>query len=131
MTTRPATRTRPLLVYVPPGYDDERPPLPVGLRDPGLHRPPADVAQPHAFRPPFPETADAVLAAGEAPPCIVVYVDAWSGVRRQLSSSTPPGPVATTPICATISSLRLCPPRTLPGAAHRGDAASRVAGSAQ
>ena len=29
------------------------------------------------FRQPFPETADAVFAGG-APPCIVVYVDAWT-----------------------------------------------------
>ena len=30
------------------------------------------------FRQPFIETADAVFAAGEAPPAIVVYVDAWT-----------------------------------------------------
>jgi S-formylglutathione hydrolase FrmB len=32
-----------------------------------------------AFRQPFIETADAVFAAGEAPGCVVVYVDAWTG----------------------------------------------------
>ena len=31
-----------------------------------------------AYRQPFPETADAVFAAGQAPPAIVVYVDAWT-----------------------------------------------------
>ena len=30
------------------------------------------------YRQPFVETADAVFAAGQAPPCIVVYVDAWT-----------------------------------------------------
>ena len=30
------------------------------------------------FRRPFPETADEVFAKGEAPPAIVVYVDAWT-----------------------------------------------------
>ena len=30
------------------------------------------------FRQPFTETADAVFAAGQAPPAIVVYVDAWT-----------------------------------------------------
>jgi S-formylglutathione hydrolase FrmB len=30
------------------------------------------------FRPSFPEAADAVFARGEAPPAIVVYVDAWT-----------------------------------------------------
>jgi len=31
-----------------------------------------------AYRQPFPETADAVFASGQAPPAIVVYVDAWT-----------------------------------------------------
>jgi len=30
------------------------------------------------FRQPFVETADQVFARGEAPPCVVVYVDAWT-----------------------------------------------------
>ena len=30
------------------------------------------------YRQPFPEAADAVFARGEAPPAIVVYVDAWT-----------------------------------------------------
>jgi hypothetical protein len=30
------------------------------------------------YRQPFPELADGVFARGEAPPCIVVYVDAWT-----------------------------------------------------
>ena len=75
---------RPLLVYVPPGYDDE----------PDRRYPSVYVIQGYtghvamwrnrsAFRQPFPETADAVFARGEAPPAIVVYVDAWTGVRRQ------------------------------------------------
>ena len=69
---------RPLWVYLPPGYDD----------DPTIHYPSIYVLQGYtghvamwanrsAFRQPFPETADAVFAAG-APPCIVVYVDAWT-----------------------------------------------------
>jgi acetyl esterase/lipase len=31
-----------------------------------------------AYRQPFPERADAVFAGGQAPPAIVVYVDAWT-----------------------------------------------------
>ncbi|GLZ15006.1 enterochelin esterase [Actinomadura sp. NBRC 104425] len=70
---------RPLWVYVPPGYDADG-----GRRYPTVYvimgftghvgmwrnRTP--------FRQPFPETADAVFARGEAPPAIVVYVDAWT-----------------------------------------------------
>jgi len=70
---------RPVWVYVPPGYDDQ----------PGVRLPAVYVIQGYtghvsmwanrtAYRQPFLETADAVFAGGEAPPCIVVYVDAWT-----------------------------------------------------
>ncbi len=70
---------RPLFVYVPPGYDGSQ-----ELRYPSVY-----VIQGYtghltmwrnrsAYRQPFPETADAVFARGEAPPAIVVYVDAWT-----------------------------------------------------
>jgi hypothetical protein len=70
---------RPLWVYVPPGYDD----------DPGRRFASIYVIQGYtghvtmwrnrsAFRQPFPETADQVFARQEAPPAIVVYVDAWT-----------------------------------------------------
>ncbi|WP_433332292.1 alpha/beta hydrolase [Spirillospora sp. CA-294931] len=70
---------RPLLVYVPPGYDD----------DPGRRFPSVYVITGFTghvgiwrnrvpFRQPFPETADAVFARGEAPPALVIFVDAWT-----------------------------------------------------
>jgi S-formylglutathione hydrolase FrmB len=70
---------RPLWVYVPPGYDDE----------PDRRYPSVYVIQGYTghlamwrnrspFRQPFPETADQVFASEEAPPAIVVYVDAWT-----------------------------------------------------
>lgn len=69
---------RPLHVYLPPGYDDE----------PGRRYPSVYVIQGYTghlgmwynrtpFRQPFPETADALFAAG-TPPVIVVFVDAWT-----------------------------------------------------
>jgi S-formylglutathione hydrolase FrmB len=71
---------RPIWVYVPPGYDDDE-----TVRYPSVY-----VIQGYtgylnmwanrsAYRRPFIETADAVFAAGEAPGCVVVYVDAWTG----------------------------------------------------
>ena len=71
---------RPLWVYVPPGYDEE----------PDRRYATVYVIQGYtghvgmwrnrtAYRQPFIETADEVFARGEAPPTIVVYVDAWSG----------------------------------------------------
>ena len=70
---------RPLWVYTPPGYAADQ-----GHRYPAVY-----VIQGFtghlsmwrnrtAFEQPFPETADAVFAAGQAPPAIVVYVDAWT-----------------------------------------------------
>jgi S-formylglutathione hydrolase FrmB len=70
---------RPLWVYVPPGYDED-----ADARYPSVY-----VIQGYtghvgmwanrtAYRQPFVETADAAFASGEAPPCIVVYVDAWT-----------------------------------------------------
>jgi S-formylglutathione hydrolase FrmB len=70
---------RPLWVYLPPGYDD----------DPDRRFPSIYVIQGYsghltmwrnrtAFRQPFPETADQVYARHQAPPAIVVYVDAWT-----------------------------------------------------
>jgi putative esterase len=70
---------RPLWVYVPPDYDDE----------PERRYPAVYVIQGYTghlamwrnrmpYRRPFPETADAVFAGGEAPPAIVVFVDAWT-----------------------------------------------------
>jgi len=70
---------RPLWVYVPPGYDD----------DPARRYPSVYMIQGYTghltmwrnrspFRQPFPETADAMFARGDAPPAIVVYVDAWT-----------------------------------------------------
>ncbi len=70
---------RPLWVYVPPGYDEE----------PDRRYPAVYVIQGYtghvamwrnrsAYRQPFPECADALFAGGEAPPAIVVYVDAWT-----------------------------------------------------
>jgi hypothetical protein len=69
---------RPVWVYLPPGYDE----------DPQARFPTVYVIQGYTghvamwrnrtpFRQPFPETADAVFAAG-APPCVVVFVDAWT-----------------------------------------------------
>src|SRR3954465_9739938 len=69
----------PLEGYMPPGYDDA----------PERRYPSVYVIQGYTgsepmwhdrspFRPTFPETTDALFAAGGAPPCIVVLVDAWT-----------------------------------------------------
>jgi len=73
---------RPLYVYVPPGYDDE----------PERRYPSVYVLQgftgaltgwahrTNNFRPTYPEMADELFASGGAPPCLVVFVDAWTSL---------------------------------------------------
>jgi Putative esterase len=70
---------RPLWVYLPPGYDaepDRRYPSVYVIQGYTGHL--AMWANRAPFRQPFPETADAVFASGEAPPAVVVFVDAWT-----------------------------------------------------
>jgi Putative esterase len=72
---------RPIWVYLPPGYEDE----PdrryasiymiqglTGQLDMWRNRAP--------FRRNFPELADDLFAAGDAPPCILVWVDCWTSL---------------------------------------------------
>lgn len=70
---------RPLWVYTPPGYDADRScRYPVtylllgyaGTLPVWRNRTP--------YRRPVPETADGIFARGEAPPMILVFVDAWT-----------------------------------------------------
>jgi S-formylglutathione hydrolase FrmB len=69
---------RPVLVYLPPGYDesDQRyPSIYVAMGYTGhlgmwFNRTP--------FRQPYPELLDALFATGGVPPAIVVFVDAWT-----------------------------------------------------
>jgi S-formylglutathione hydrolase FrmB len=70
---------RPVLVYLPPGYDDEPshryPVIYIIMGYTGYvtmwwNRTP--------FRQPFIETADQVFATASAPPALLVYVDAWT-----------------------------------------------------
>jgi hypothetical protein len=71
---------RPLWVYLPPGYDD----------DPATRYPVVYVIQGYTghvgmwanrypYRQPLYEAADALFGSGQAPPCLVVFVDAWTG----------------------------------------------------
>src|SRR5437763_1725672 len=119
---------RPLWVYVPPGYDDEPerryPSVYViqgltGQVDMWRNRTP--------FRRNFPETADELFASGDAPPCIVVWVDAWTSyggahfatsttVRSRSSGRTSAAASRTraaTTSCSTPGAWpRAIPPRT-------------------
>lgn len=69
---------RPVWVYCPPGYDDTDQRYPAVYVIQGYTGHVSMWANRTPFRQPFVETADQVFASGEAPPCVVVYVDAWT-----------------------------------------------------
>jgi S-formylglutathione hydrolase FrmB len=111
---------RPLLVYLPPGYDD----------DPARSYPAVYVIQGYtghvtmwhnrsAYRQPFPETADAVFAAGQAPPAIVVYVDAWTAYGGSQFVDSPGTGRYHSYLCDEVVPWVDGRYRTLAGAGHR------------
>jgi len=69
---------RPLWIYVPPGYDDSDERYPAVYVIQGYTGHVAMWQNRSPYRQPFVETADQVFASGQAPGCIVVYVDAWT-----------------------------------------------------
>ena len=111
---------RPLLVYLPPGYDD----------DPDRRYPAVYVIQGYsgnvamwrnrsAFRVPFPEAADAVFAGGQAPPAIVVFVDAWTRYGGSQFVDSPGTGRYHSYLCDEIVPWVDAQYRSLPDAAHR------------
>ena len=73
--------TRPLWVYLPPGYDDEP-----DRRFPSVYviqglTGQIDMWQNREWlRPTYPEMVDELFASAETPPAIVVFVDCWTRV---------------------------------------------------
>jgi hypothetical protein len=111
---------RPLLVYLPPGYGED-----AGQRYPSVY-----VIQGYTghvamwrnrspYRQPFPETADATFARGEAPPAIVVYVDAWTAYGGSQFVDSPGTGRYHSYLCDEVVPWVDQHYRTLPDAAHR------------
>jgi hypothetical protein len=69
---------RPLWVYVPPGYDESTRRYAVVYVIQGYTGQVTMWRNRTAYRRPFIETADELFVQGDAPPTIVVYVDAWT-----------------------------------------------------
>jgi hypothetical protein len=69
---------RPVWVYLPPGYDEQDQRYPSVYVIQGYTGHVAMWANRTPFRQPFLETADQVFADGSTPPCVVVFVDAWT-----------------------------------------------------
>lgn len=112
---------RPLWVYLPPGYDNE----------PERRYPSVYVIQGYggfvtswanrsAYRPPYPEAVDDLFAAGEVPPCIVVYVDAWTAYGGSQFVDSPGTGRYHTYLCDELVPYVDDRYRTLDDPAHRG-----------
>jgi hypothetical protein len=112
---------RPIWVYVPPGYDDDpskRYPSVyliqglTGQLDMWRNRAP--------FRKNFPELADDLFASGEAPPCIVVWVDCWTSLAGSQFVDSPGTGNYMTYLCDDVVSWVDERYRTMADRDHRG-----------
>src|SRR5215831_1071414 len=112
---------RPLWVYVPPGYDD----------DPDRRYPSIYVIQGltgqvdmwrnrSPFRKNFPELADELFASGQAPACVVVWVDCWTSLAGSQFLDSPGTGQYMTYLCDEIVPWVDGRYRTLSEPAHRG-----------
>jgi len=113
--------TRPLWVYVPPGYDvdqDRRYPCVYVLQ--GYTGQVTMWANRSAYRLPFTEAADELFAGGGAPPCIVVYVDAWTSYGGSQFVDSPGTGRYHSYLCDEVVPFVDSRYRTRAEAAHRG-----------
>src|SRR5947208_744533 len=113
--------TRPIWVYLPTGYDKEP-----TRRYPSIYMIQGLTGQldmwrnRSPFRKNFPELADELFARGEAPPCIVVWVDAWTSLGGSQFVDSPATGRYHTYLCEDVVRFVDARYRTLPDAAHRG-----------
>jgi hypothetical protein len=121
---------RPLEVYVPPGYDE----------DPERRYPSVYVIQGYTgaapmwhnrspFRPTSPEATDALFAGGGgAPPCVVVFVDAWTAYGGSQFVDSPGTGRYHSYLCDEVVPFVDERYRTLASAEHRGIAGKSSGG---
>ncbi|MGP4021113.1 alpha/beta hydrolase [Saccharopolyspora sp. 5N708] len=122
---------RPLLVYVPPGYDDEpRRRYPTIFWLPGysghigmaFNRPP--------FRQAYPELIDAMFGGTDVPPAIVVYFDAWTSFGGSQHLDSPATGRYHTYLCDEVVPWVDANYRTIPDRDHRAIAGKSTGGYA-
>jgi hypothetical protein len=111
---------RPLWVYVPPGYDDSHARYPSIYVLQGYTGQLAMWRNRTPYRQPFPETADLGIAAGEIPPCILVFVDAWTALGGSQFVDSPGTGNYHTYLCDEVVRFVDANYRTLAEPAHRG-----------
>jgi Putative esterase len=111
---------RPLYVYVPPGYDESEERYPSVYVIQGYTGQAAMWWNRTAFRESFPAAADRLFVSGEAPPTVVVYVDAWTAYGGSQFVDSPGTGRYHTYLCEEIVPWVDAHYRTMAEAAHRG-----------
>jgi len=120
---------RPLWVYLPPGYDEDE-----ARRYPSVYMIQGLTGQldmwrnRSAFRKTFPELADELFARGEAPPCIIVWVDCWTSLGGSQFLDSPATGRYHTYLCDEIVPWVDAHYRTLAARDHRGIAGKSSGG---
>jgi S-formylglutathione hydrolase FrmB len=120
---------RPLWVYLPPGYDDEP-----DRRYPSVYMIQGLTGQldmwrsRSAFRLNFPELADQLFGRGEAPPCVLVWVDAWTSYGGSQFLDSPATGRYHTYLCDEVVPWVDERYRTLAAPEHRGIAGKSSGG---
>ena len=120
---------RPLRVYLPPGYEAES-----SRRYPSIYVIQGLTGQldmwwnRSALRRNFPELADAQMASGEMPPCILIYVDCWTSIGGSQFLDSPGTGRYHTYLCDEVVPYVDGLYRTVPEAAHRGIAGKSSGG---
>jgi putative esterase len=111
---------RPLWVYVPPGYDGSEERLPSIYVIQGLTGQLDMWRNRTAFRKNFPELTDELFASGDCPPCVVVFVDAWTSLGGSQFIDSPGTGKYLTYICDELVPFVDSQYRTVADAGHRG-----------
>ncbi len=120
---------RPLWVYLPPGYeDDETRRYPTVYMIQGLTGQLDMWRNRSAFRKTYPELADELFARGEAPPCIIVWVDCWTSLGGSQYLDSPATGRYHTYLCDEIVPWVDAHYRTLAARDHRGIAGKSSGG---
>jgi len=121
---------RPLWVYLPPGYDadaDRRYPTVYAIQ--GLTGQLDMWRNRFPFRRNFPELVDELFSGDDPPPpCLVVFVDAWTSLGGSQFIDSPGTGRYLTYICDELVPFVDEHYRTLEGAAHRGIAGKSSGG---
>jgi len=120
---------RPLWVYLPPDYDanpDQRYPTLYQIQ--GLTGQLDMWRNRAAFRPTVPELVDELFANGSTPPCLVVWVDAWTSLGGSQFLDSPGTGRYHTYLCDEVVPWVDAHYRTLAAPAHRGIAGKSSGG---